>query len=86
VAPEFTFGNAGRNSLTGPAYASLDLSLSKRMALGPSRALELRLEVFNALSRANLLLPDSFVDRPTFGQSLSALPARQVQLAARLAF
>ena len=86
VAPEFTYGNAGRNSLTGPGYASLDLSLSKRMALGVSRALELRLEIFNALSRANLLLPDSFVDRPTFGQSLSALPARQAQLAARLTF
>jgi hypothetical protein len=86
VAPEFTFGNAGRNSLTGPAYTSLDLSLSKRLALGVSRALELRFEIFNALSRANLLLPDSFVDRPTFGQSLSALPARQVQLAARLMF
>jgi hypothetical protein len=86
VAPEFTFGNAGRNSLTGPAYASLDLSLAKRMALGLSRSLELRVEIFNVLSRANLLLPDSFVDRPTFGQSLSALPARQVQLAARLTF
>ena len=80
------FGNAGRNSLTGPGYASLDLALSKRLALGASRALELRLEIFNALSRANLLLPDSFVDRPTFGQSLSALPARQAQLAARLMF
>jgi hypothetical protein len=86
VAPQYTFGNAGRNSLTGPGYASLDLSVSKRMALGVSRALELRLEVFNALSRSNLQLPDSFVDRPTFGQSLSALPARQAQLAARVSF
>jgi hypothetical protein len=86
VAPAFTFGNAGRNSLTGPSYASLDVAVSKRLALGLSRALELRLEVFNALSRANLLLPDSFVDRPTFGQSLSALPARQAQLAMRLTF
>ena len=86
IAPQYTFGNAGRNSLTGPSYASLDLSVSKRLALGPSRSLELRLEMFNLLSRANLLLPDSFVDRPTFGQSLSALPARQAQLAARFTF
>ena len=42
--------------------------------------------VFNALSRQNLSLPDSFVDRPTFGQSLSALPARQVQLSVRVTF
>ncbi len=86
VAPAFSFGTAGRNSLTGPGYASLDLALSKRMPLGVSRALELRVEIFNALSRSNLLLPDSFVDRPTFGQSLSASPARQAQLAARLMF
>ena len=72
--------------LMGAGFASLDLSVSKRMALGSSRALELRLEIFNALSRQNLNLPDSFVDRPTFGQSLSALPARQAQLAARLTF
>ena len=45
-----------------------------------------RLEISNALSRQNLNLPDSFVDRPTFGQSLSALPSRQAQLAARLTF
>jgi len=86
IAPQYTFGNAGRNSLTGPAYVSLDLAASKRVPLGSSRALELRLEIFNALSRQNLNLPDSFVDRPTFGQSLSAQPARQVQLAARVTF
>jgi len=33
IAPQYTFGNAGRNSLTGPSYASLDLSVSKRLAL-----------------------------------------------------
>ena len=38
------------------------------------------------LNRTNLQLPDSFVDRPTFGQSLSAFPRRQFQLAARFTF
>jgi outer membrane receptor protein involved in Fe transport len=86
IAPQYTFGNAGRNSLTGPAYASLDLAASKRIPIGGRRLLDLRFELFNALSRQNLSLPDSFVDRPTFGQSLSALPARQVQLSARVTF
>ncbi|MGI8671716.1 MAG: hypothetical protein ACR2LU_03815, partial [Luteitalea sp.] len=86
VAPRFTFGNAGRNSLIGPAYASVDAVVSRRLALGASRALELRLEAFNLLNRTNLQLPDSFVDRPTFGQSLSAFPRRQFQLAARFTF
>ena len=86
IAPQYTFGNAGRNSLTGPGYASLDLAVSKRIPIGGRRLLDLRAEMFNVLSRENLSLPDSFVDRPTFGQSLSALPARQVQLSARVTF
>jgi hypothetical protein len=86
VAPAFTFGNAGRNSLVGPSYVSLDAAITRRIVLGRARALDLRLEVFNALNRGNLQLPDSFVDRPTFGQSLTAYPPRQLQVGARFSF
>jgi hypothetical protein len=87
VVPEpFTFGNARRNSLTGPAYATLDAGISKTLAIGSEQVLELRLEMFNALNRQNLQLPDSFVDRVTFGQSLSAYPPRQLQLVAKFRF
>jgi hypothetical protein len=86
VAPPYTFGNAGRNSLTGPGYAALDAVVAKRLTIGATRSLELRLEIFNALNRANYQIPDSFVDRATFGQSLVAFPARQMQVAARFAF
>ena len=44
------------------------------MRLAGSRTLELRVEIFNALNRKNYQLPDSFVDRPTFGQSLVGVP------------
>jgi hypothetical protein len=86
VAPRFTFGNAGRNSLVGPSYAALDASVSRNVAVGGRRLLTLRMEVFNALNRKNLQLPDSFVDRATFGRSLAAFPPRQLQLAARFSF
>ena len=86
VAPQFTFGNAGRNSLVGPGYATLDAMVSRRVSIDRRRQLSLRLEVFNALNRKNLQLPDSFVDRVTFGESLAAYPARQIQLAARFTF
>jgi hypothetical protein len=86
IAPQYTFGNAGRDSLTGPSYAALDAMVSRQVPLGARRQLSLRLEVFNALNRKNLQLPDSFVDRVTFGQSLAAYPPRQVQLAARFTF
>jgi hypothetical protein len=86
IAPQYQFGTAGRDSLVGPAYASLDAMVSRQLHLGAHRQLSLRLEVFNALNRANLQLPDSFVDRVTFGQSLAAYPPRQVQLAVRFRF
>jgi hypothetical protein len=86
IAPRFTFGNAGRDSLVGPSYAALDAMVSRNFAVGDRRVLTLRLEIFNALNRTNLQLPDSFVDRVTFGRSLAAYPPRQLQLAARFAF
>ena len=39
-----TFGNAGRNILTGPGYSNTDVALVKRMKFGEVRNLELRAE------------------------------------------
>jgi len=86
IAPPFTFGNAGRNSLTGPSSIALDVMASRRISLGGRRVLTLRVEAFNALNRRNYGLPDSFVDHATFGQSLSTAPPRQLQLSLRFAF
>ena len=86
IAPQYTFGNAGRNSLVGPGYVTLDAMISRRVPLPRRRNLSLRLELFNLLNRTNLQLPDSFVDRVTFGQSLAAYAPRQLQLAARFTF
>ncbi|HEX4565365.1 MAG TPA: hypothetical protein VH138_01995, partial [Vicinamibacterales bacterium] len=86
IAPQYTFGNAGRNSLVGPSYASLDTMISRQVKIGESRQLQLRFEVFNLLNRKNLQLPDPFVDHVTFGQSLSAYPPRQGQIVARFTF
>jgi hypothetical protein len=86
IAPPFTFGDAGRNILVGPAFASLDLGLGRLFTVGASRRLETRLEVYNLLNRVNYGLPESFVDRSTFGESLSAAATRQLQLVARFDF
>lgn len=87
VTPErFTFGSAGRNILTGPAYVSLDVLVSRHVRLGTRQSMELRAEAFNVFNRDNGQLPDSYVDHVTFGQSLAQFPARQVQFAVRIAF
>jgi hypothetical protein len=86
VPARYTFGNAGRNSLRGPGALTVDVSAGRRVTRPGGRWLELRVEVFNAFDRRNGQLPDSFVDHATFGQSLSAAPRRQWQIAARLGF
>jgi hypothetical protein len=86
TAPTYAFGNAGRNILTGPAFISVDTAVVRTLELGGTRRLELRAEIYNLLNRANLDLPDSFIDRPTFGESLSAAPGRLAQVAARFRF
>src|SRR5262249_25438385 len=51
-----TFGNAGRNILTGPNYAMTNVSLVKNTrlgVLGSAGQLQLRFELFNLFNRPN---------------------------------
>ena len=86
MGPAYTFGDAGRNILIGPGSASLDLAIGRTFHLAGARRVEVRAEVYNALNRANLGLPESFIDRPTFGQSVSADVPRQIQIVGRFNF
>ncbi|MBE3123700.1 MAG: TonB-dependent receptor, partial [Planctomycetes bacterium] len=87
VAPQYTFGDAGRNILRGPGYASVDLSLARRIPLKGKAALSVEAQVFNLLNRTNFDLPELYVDEPTtFGRIFSAKAPRQVQLAVRVNF
>jgi hypothetical protein len=80
----FTFGTARRNSVLGPGFAALDVSVAKDIGLGGQRRLELRLDVFNALNRANFDLPNRIFGTPNFGRIFSAKSAREMQLGVRL--
>ena len=51
------FGNAGRNILRGPSFAQVDGSIFKNTRLSETTSLQLRLEVFNLLNRANYADP-----------------------------
>ncbi len=87
IPAPYTFGNAGRNILRGPGYASVDLSLARRFPLGGGRNLAFEVQAFNLLNRVNYDLPQLYVDNPaTFGKIFSAKPPRQVQLALRVSF
>jgi hypothetical protein len=52
-----TLGNVGRNSLRGPGFATVDMSVSKNVALPGAASLQFRVEGFNILNRANFGTP-----------------------------
>lgn len=64
----YTFGNAGRDILTGPHLSDWDFSLIRRFRLTETRSLEFRTEVFNILNQTNFHVPNSNVADPNFGK------------------
>jgi hypothetical protein len=82
------FGNAGRNILRAPGMANIDLVLAKSFPWGKTetRRIQVRSEFFNILNHTNFGVPTSSIDSAGFGTITSALPARQIQLGARLDF
>jgi hypothetical protein len=56
-----TFGNVGRDSLTGPGLAELDLSATKQFEITERVNLQFRAEFFNILNHANFNTPNPIV-------------------------
>jgi hypothetical protein len=87
IAPEYTFGNAGRNIITGPGLFTADISLVREIRIGERESISLEGQAFNTLNRANFNLPELYADNPgTFGRIFSAQAPRQIQFAARFRF
>ena len=90
AVPAFgTLGNARRNSLIGPAWRNLDLSLGKTFQLPEKVRLEIRADATNALNHPNFGQPNSTVGAgATSGQGTitSASGARFIQLGGRFNF
>ena len=98
VAPaQYTFGNSGRNILTGPRLFQWDWSLFKIVTIHESVRLQFRAEVFNALNHPDFAVPNASIGTPAAGtisslvgnSTLAAQPVgqpRQIQLALKLYF
>ncbi|HEX4810605.1 MAG TPA: carboxypeptidase-like regulatory domain-containing protein [Bryobacteraceae bacterium] len=90
-----TFGNLGRNALSGPGLWQLDTALAKKIFFTEKLGLQLRAEVFNVFNRAqygqpnaNLSTPGSFGVITTTvneGATGSGTP-RQIQVGVRILF
>jgi Carboxypeptidase regulatory-like domain/TonB dependent receptor-like, beta-barrel len=96
IAPPYTFGDAGRNSLVGPDLATFDLSVLRRFTLTERFRLVAEAQAFNLFNRVNFKLPEAAIPQGyiatqpstagSLGEILSAYPARQIQVALRLTF
>src|SRR5579875_1002447 len=92
VPPNGTYGNVGRDTLTGPGLATLDLALLKNTHIFEKVSLQFRGEFFNVLNRANFNTPNTIVFTSASGVPSSAAgvitststSSRQVQFGLKL--
>jgi hypothetical protein len=83
----YTFGNEGRNNLTGPPLKNVDFIAYKNFLLTERFTLQFRSEFFNIFNHANFGLPDNSVQDAAFGQITSTATApREIQFALKLMF
>jgi hypothetical protein len=80
-----------RNTLVGPGYAGLDLRWYRDFFLASSRkdkgpTVTTALDAFNVLNRVNYTGFVGNLSSPFFGQAVSALPSRRLQVSLRLRF
>jgi hypothetical protein len=82
------FGDAPRNSNRGPGWQGLDLSLSRRLALGSRVSAVLRWDIFNVFNRTNFGLPVRNLSSTATVGTITTLAGdpRTMQLSLRLAF
>ncbi|MHB1022676.1 MAG: TonB-dependent receptor [Acidobacteriaceae bacterium] len=82
----YTFGNAHRDMLRGPAWRDLDLSLGKTFLLREGLNLEVRADAFNALNIANYSQPSNGTGTTSTGVISTANGMRLIQLGGRFTF
>jgi len=84
-----TVGNARRRFFSGPGLENLDATVSREFHLSENRAFELRAEGFNVFNHAQFFgaaTVEGNISSGTFGNAISAMPPRLMQIAAKFRF
>lgn len=89
-----TFGNEKRNSLNGPGFALVNLSLGKTFAIWEDVHLQVRADANNAFNHPNFAIPGASLQVGSNGAIATgtstitgvANPSRSMQLSARITF
>src|ERR1700686_977528 len=87
-----TYGNAGRNTLQGPALVETDLSKTKKVWLSKRRTMQFHFEFFNVFNHTNFNVPNPVVfasatggPSPTAGViTATSTTSRQIQFGLKL--
>jgi len=84
-----TMGNARRRFFSGPGLEDLDATISRSLLVKDDRAFEVRGEAFNVFNHAQFFgaaAVDGNISSPSFGQAVSAMAPRLMQVAVRYRF
>ena len=89
VAPLGSPGNSPRRPFYGPGTENFDMALLKTTPLWGDKQLELRWETFNTFNHSQFFGASTVngnINSPTFGDVVSAMPGRVMQIAAKVKF
>ena len=81
-----TWGDAGRNSLRGPAQFGMTAGLARSFEWGERRTIDWRIDATNVLNRVTYSAVNAIVGSPQFGLPTRADPMRKIQTTLRLRF
>ncbi len=81
-----TYGNAGRNTIIGPASWVMNFVLSKNFTIREGQSMEVRAEADNVLNHPNASGIDTNLTSSTYGQVTSVGSMRKMVLSARYRF
>ena len=86
VQPAGTFGDLGRDALTGPGSIQFDAAFSRRFHLKERWSLDFRADFFNIMNHGNWSNPVTSNTSSTFGQITTFGSPRIIQMALKLYF
>jgi len=82
-----TYGNVGRNILSGPGFANLDFSLFRRFPITERINTELRFEALNSTNTPHFNNPNTSLGSAGFGQITTAMAdQRLIQIGLKVSF
>ena len=84
-----TMGDARRRFFSGPGMENLDATVSREFLMPENHSIEFRVEAFNVVNHAQFFGPatgEGNISSGTFGQAVSAMEPRLMQVAGRYEF